>query len=89
MHGKTSQIYHYGNDLFVGVSSPFEATRYHSLIVEEPLPKELQMTAFTRQGEMMGLRHKVLPIFGVQFHPESILTLEGKKVLRNFLEYKN
>ena len=88
MHGKTSPIYHYGEDLFVGIPSPFEATRYHSLIVAEPLPAELQITAFTREGEMMGLRHRQYPIFGVQFHPESILTGPGKQILRNFLAVK-
>lgn len=85
MHGKVSPIYHYGEGLFVGVPSPFEATRYHSLIVAEPLPAELEMTAFTSEGEVMGLRHKTYPIFGVQFHPESILTTAGKELLRNFL----
>jgi anthranilate synthase/aminodeoxychorismate synthase-like glutamine amidotransferase len=85
MHGKVSPIYHYGEDLFVGIPSPFEATRYHSLIVEEPLPAELQVTAFTKEGELMGLRHRQYPIFGVQFHPESILTTPGKQILRNFL----
>jgi anthranilate synthase/aminodeoxychorismate synthase-like glutamine amidotransferase len=85
MHGKTSPIYHYGDGLFVGVASPFEATRYHSLIVSSPLPSELQMTAFTEQGELMGLRHKRYPIYGVQFHPESFLTSPGKQILRNFL----
>jgi anthranilate synthase/aminodeoxychorismate synthase-like glutamine amidotransferase len=85
MHGKTSPVYHYGGALFQGVPSPFEATRYHSLIVQEPLPGELEATAFTREGELMGLRHKTHPIFGVQFHPESILTASGKQILRNFL----
>jgi anthranilate synthase component 2 len=85
MHGKTSQIYHYGGELFVGVPSPFEATRYHSLIVAEPLPAALQVTAFSQEGEVMGLRHRSYPIFGVQFHPESILTKAGKQILRNFL----
>lgn len=85
MHGKTSPIYHYNDPLFQGISSPFEATRYHSLIVAEPLPAVLQATAFTKEGELMGLRHKQYPIFGVQFHPESILTLAGKQILRNFL----
>jgi anthranilate synthase component 2 len=85
MHGKTSAIYHYGEDLFLGVPSPFEATRYHSLIVAEPLPAELKVTAFTSQGEIMALRHRTAPIYGVQFHPESILTGYGKHILKNFL----
>jgi anthranilate synthase/aminodeoxychorismate synthase-like glutamine amidotransferase len=86
MHGKTSAIYHCGNGLFDGVPSPFQATRYHSLIVEEPAPDCLEVTAFTRDGEIMGLRHKQYPISGVQFHPESILTEHGKRLLQNFLE---
>jgi len=85
MHGKTSPVYHYGGGLFTGVPSPFEATRYHSLIVEEPLPDTLEIVAFTKEGEMMGLRHKEYPIYGVQFHPESILTACGKQILKNFL----
>jgi anthranilate synthase/aminodeoxychorismate synthase-like glutamine amidotransferase len=85
MHGKASPIYHNGEGLFVDIPSPFEATRYHSLIVTEPLPTELQVTAFTSEGELMGLRHRHHPIFGVQFHPESILTAPGKQILRNFL----
>ena len=89
MHGKTSQIYHYRDGLFEGLPSPFIATRYHSLIVEEPVPTELEVTAFTKEGEVMGLRHKQKSIFGVQFHPESILTTEGKKLLKNFLQVKN
>ncbi len=85
MHGKTSPVYHNGEDLFVGVPSPFTATRYHSLIVAEPLPDPLEPTAMTEEGELMGLRHKERPIFGVQFHPESILTVMGKQILQNFL----
>ncbi len=85
MHGKTSQIYHYGDGLFDGLPKPFQATRYHSLIVETPLPEVLEVTAFTTEGELMGLRHKQLPVYGVQFHPESILTPEGKRLLRNCL----
>jgi anthranilate synthase/aminodeoxychorismate synthase-like glutamine amidotransferase len=88
MHGKTSPIYHYGGGLYEGLPSPFEATRYHSLIVAEPLPDCLEITAFTKEGEVMGLRHRDHPIFGVQFHPESILTAEGMKLLRNFLEVR-
>ncbi len=87
MHGKTSLIYHDGKDLFQGLPSPFEATRYHSLIVErETLPACLQVSAQTAVGEIMGLRHQEYAIFGVQFHPESILTTEGLNLLRNFLK---
>jgi anthranilate synthase/aminodeoxychorismate synthase-like glutamine amidotransferase len=87
MHGKVSPVYHYGGELFVGVPSPFEAARYHSLIVTEPLPANLQPTAFTKEGELMGMRHRRYPIYGVQFHPESILTAYGKQILRNFLSF--
>jgi len=87
MHGKTSPILHRGEGVFRGLPSPFEATRYHSLIVKrETLPDVLQVTAETAEGEIMGLRHKSLPVHGVQFHPESILTTEGKRLLQNFLE---
>ena len=86
MHGKTSAVYHKGQGLFYGVPSPFQATRYHSLIVEEPLPDVLEVTAFTSHGEIMGLRHKEYPVVGVQFHPESILTEHGKRLLQNFLD---
>ena len=85
MHGKTSSVYHDAKGLFYGVPSPFNATRYHSLIVEEPMPDCLEVTAFTRDGEIMGVRHKEYPTVGVQFHPESILTEHGKKILQNFL----
>ena len=86
MHGKTSMIYHDGRDLFKGLPNPFEATRYHSLVVKrEGFPKELEMTAWTKEKEIMGLKHKRYPIYGVQFHPESILTTAGKQLLRNFL----
>ncbi|KAA3646755.1 MAG: aminodeoxychorismate/anthranilate synthase component II [Chloroflexi bacterium] len=89
MHGKTSRVYHYEDALFDGVPSPFEATRYHSLIVEEgDLPEGLAISAFTKEGEIMGLRHKEYPIYGVQFHPESILTTYGKQILSNFLAIK-
>ena len=88
MHGKTSAVYHNGEDLFMGIPSPFTATRYHSLIVAEPLPGQLQPTAMTEEGELMGLRHKDYPIFGVQFHPESILTVMGKHILQNFLDVR-
>ncbi|MBI5930305.1 MAG: aminodeoxychorismate/anthranilate synthase component II [Chloroflexi bacterium] len=86
MHGKTSQIYHRNQKLFTGVPSPFVATRYHSLIVEEPLPDCLSVTAFTEEGEVMALRHKENPVVGVQFHPESILTTYGVRILQNFIE---
>ncbi len=86
MHGKTSLIYHDGRDIFQGIPSPFEATRYHSLIVErETLPDCLSVSAQTAVGEIMGLRHIKYAIYGVQFHPESILTAEGINILRNFL----
>jgi len=86
MHGKLSKIYHDGKGLFKGVPNPFEATRYHSLVVrEEGLPKELEISAHTNEGEIMGLRHRSHPIEGVQFHPESILTKPGKTLLQNFL----
>jgi anthranilate synthase/aminodeoxychorismate synthase-like glutamine amidotransferase len=86
MHGKTSLIHHKEQGLFDGMPNPFEATRYHSLIVEpETLPDCLELTAETDQGEIMGFQHKTLPIHGVQFHPESILTQDGKKMLGTFL----
>lgn len=85
MHGKTSPVYHNGQGVFNGIPSPFNATRYHSLIVEEPLPDVLEVTAFTRDGEVMGLQHREYPVVGVQFHPESILTEHGKRILKNFL----
>jgi anthranilate synthase/aminodeoxychorismate synthase-like glutamine amidotransferase len=87
MHGKTSPILHDGKDLFAGLPNPFEATRYHSLLVKrETLPECLQITAETAEGEIMGLKHKELPLWGVQFHPESILTTHGKELLANFLK---
>jgi anthranilate synthase/aminodeoxychorismate synthase-like glutamine amidotransferase len=86
MHGKVSPVYHKGTGLFTGIPSPFQATRYHSLIVEDPLPDVLEITAFTKEGEMMALRHKEHQTVGVQFHPESILTEHGKRILQNFLE---
>jgi anthranilate synthase component 2 len=86
MHGKVSAISHDGRGVFRGLPSPFEATRYHSLVIaEETLPAELEVTARTPDGEIMAVRHRTLPIEGVQFHPESILTTEGKPLLRNFL----
>lgn len=87
MHGKTSPVYHRHDPLFMGIPSPFTATRYHSLVVEEEtLPEELIITAFTESGQIMGLRHREYPIVGVQFHPESILTDFGMRILQNFLE---
>lgn len=86
MHGKTSMVYHRETPLFTGVPSPFEATRYHSLIVPEPLPDALEVTAFTEEGDVMALRHREYPVAGVQFHPESILTGFGPRILQNFLE---
>jgi anthranilate synthase/aminodeoxychorismate synthase-like glutamine amidotransferase len=86
MHGKTSPMIHDGKSLFKGLPSPFDATRYHSLIIErETLPECLEITAWTAEGEIMGVRHKEHPVHGVQFHPESILTVEGKRLLQNFL----
>jgi len=86
MHGKTSPILHTGENVFSGLPSPFEATRYHSLLVKrDTLPECLKITAWTAEGEIMGLAHRELPVYGVQFHPESILTEEGRNLLRNFL----
>lgn len=86
MHGKVSAIRHTDDELFAEVSNPFEATRYHSLIIErESCPRDLAITAETDTGEIMAVRHRELPVFGVQFHPESILTGHGKTILRNFL----
>ena len=87
MHGKTSPISHRNTDLFKGLPQGFQGTRYHSLLVERSsFPKELEVTAETDEGEVMGLRHRTLPIWGVQFHPESIATQDGMKILQNFLE---
>jgi anthranilate synthase/aminodeoxychorismate synthase-like glutamine amidotransferase len=86
MHGKTSMIHHDGKGVFAGLPNPFEATRYHSLVIDPPtLPAELVRTAWTAEGEIMGVRHRELFVEGVQFHPESILTVEGKRLLANFL----
>lgn len=86
MHGKTSPIQHNGKDLFAGMPQNFEATRYHSLVIERnSLPDCLEITAETAEGEIMGVRHKQYPVWGVQFHPESILTENGRTILRNFL----
>ncbi len=87
MHGKTSMIYHDGKTIYKGLKNPFEATRYHSLIVERnSLPECLEITAKTKEKEIMGIRHKEFKVEGVQFHPESILTGEGKNLLKNFLK---
>lgn len=87
MHGKTSLIYHDKKGIFKNIKSPFEATRYHSLIVErKSLPACLQVIAETKEKEIMALKHKKHPVWGVQFHPESILTVQGKKIIKNFLD---
>ena len=87
MHGKTSPVLHDGRTIFTGIPSPMTCTRYHSLIVqEEGLPEELEISARTADGTIMGLRHRTLKVEGVQFHPESVLTNDGKRLIRNFLE---
>jgi len=87
MHGKVSAIEHDGRGVFRGLPNPFEATRYHSLVIaEDSVPPELEISARTRDGEIMGVRHRELPIEGVQFHPESIVTRDGKALLRNFID---
>ena len=87
VHGKTSPVFHADKGLFAGIPSPFHATRYHSLVVDRAtIPAELEITAWTSDGLLMGMRHRDYPIHGVQFHPESILTIEGKAILKNFLE---
>jgi len=89
MHGKTSRIYHNKRDIFKGISNPFLATRYHSLLVDKKsLPDCLEITAYTVEDEIMGLKHKTYPVWGVQFHPESILTKSGKQLLNNFIKLK-
>ena len=86
MHGKTSPIYHDGRGVFRELSNPFDGTRYHSLVIDSAsLPGDLEVTAWTDQDEIMGVRHKRIALEGVQFHPESILTVEGKHLLANFL----
>ncbi|MBI5695797.1 MAG: aminodeoxychorismate/anthranilate synthase component II [Nitrospirae bacterium] len=86
MHGKTSMIYHDGGSIFHGLPNPFVATRYHSLIIKrETIPDCLEISAWTKEGEIMGVRHREMLVEGVQFHPESILTTSGKDLLRNFL----
>jgi anthranilate synthase/aminodeoxychorismate synthase-like glutamine amidotransferase len=86
MHGKTSAVYHEGQGLLAGLPSPFTATRYHSLMVYEPLPDGLLVTATTGEGEVMALGHQEWPLYGLQFHPESILTEQGKQILQNFVQ---
>lgn len=89
MHGKTSKIYHNKKDIFQGIPNPFLATRYHSLLVErKSLPDCFEITAQTKENEIMGLKHKEYPVWGVQFHPESILTKSGKQILDNFIRIK-
>ncbi|MBM7365157.1 para-aminobenzoate synthetase component 2 [Priestia taiwanensis] len=86
MHGKTSSVYHNGETVYKDIPNPFTATRYHSLIVKkETLPECLEVTSWTEEGEIMGIRHKTLPIEGVQYHPESIMTSHGKELLKNFI----
>ena len=87
MHGKTSKIYHNRKTIFKGIPNPFEATRYHSLVIErKSIPACLEITAWTREGEIMGIKHKEFPLWGLQFHPESILTKPGMDILKNFLK---
>jgi len=89
MHGKTSKIYHNKKDIFKNIPNPFSATRYHSLLVDKKtLPDSLEITAWTVEDEIMGLKHKAYPLWGVQFHPESILTSSGKAILDNFIKLK-
>ena len=89
MHGKTSLIKHNGKDLFQDMPIPFAATRYHSLVIERSsLPDCLEITAETEEGEIMGVKHKTLPVWGVQFHPESILTESGRQIMKNFIKLK-
>lgn len=86
LHGKTSMVIHTGRGVFYGLKNPICATRYHSLVIDkESLPEELEVTAYTSDGTIMGIRHKSLPVYGLQFHPESILTEGGRQILKNFL----
>ena len=90
MHGKTSSVYHDGRTIFQAVPNPLEATRYHSLIVEEEgLPECLEVTAYTSSGEIMGVRLRQFPVEGVQFHPESLLTRDGARIVGNFLQVRS
>ncbi|MBN2205271.1 MAG: aminodeoxychorismate/anthranilate synthase component II [Thermoleophilia bacterium] len=86
VHGKTDEIAHDGRGVFAGLPDPFTATRYHSLVVDEALPEALELSAWNAEGVVMGVRHRELPVHGVQFHPESVLTEAGRSLLRNFLE---
>ena len=86
MHGKTSTVHHDGAGVFRGVTQPVSAGRYHSLVVAQPLPPDLELAAYTEDGTVMGVRHRAYPVHGVQFHTESVLTVEGRTLLRNFLE---
>jgi len=86
MHGKVSSIQHDGRGVFRGISPSFQAGRYHSLVIADPAPADLEVAARTEDGTIMGVRHRTFPIHGVQFHPESVLTVEGRRLLRNFLE---
>jgi len=90
MHGKTSPVFHDGRGVFAGLSSPFEATRYHSLVIRKDslTNPDFEICAWTAENEIMGVRHRAKPLHGVQFHPESFLTVEGPKLLKNFLEMK-
>ena len=88
MHGKTSPIHHSGTEIFEGIPAPFSATRYHSLLIDpQTMPSSLVLTAWTEQEEIMAIRHRDLPMWGVQFHPESLATDSGIMVLKNFLKY--
>jgi len=89
MHGKTSLVFHEGEKIFKDIKNPIEAMRYHSLVIDrQTLPRNLEITAYTEEGVIMGVRHNKYPVYGLQFHPESILTEQGKEILRNFLEVR-
>lgn len=84
LHGKTSKVYHNGDFIFHGVKNPFQAARYHSLLIDD-VPEDFVLTSWTKNGDIMGIRHAKFPVFGVQFHPESFMTLDGDKIMKNFL----